>query len=277
MKRTLILLTGLLVGAGVAQAEVVADFSGSTADTTEKLFSATANGLTTAANLNAGSAGATWSNPSSSGSLNHGVLVSSGTQNGMTGNWLMIGRLGNDTASLSVAEMTLGTAVTRDGTSGLSLDLNLLGAGGQDGGLLITGFSAGGRASGSALFQAIIGFGGVWGQRDLMAATTLDTPTTIVDNNLWGIVNEQSVNIAFNLGAAGYTMTGADVGATAFNIAGGYLAGASGDLATVEFRALGSKAGAGIDNITVIPEPATIGLVAAFGGALLIIRRKLMI
>jgi hypothetical protein len=30
------------------------------------------------------------------------------------------------------------------------------------------------------------------------------------------------------------------------------------------------------DNVTVIPEPATLGMVAAFGGAILLIRRKLM-
>ncbi len=32
-----------------------------------------------------------------------------------------------------------------------------------------------------------------------------------------------------------------------------------------------------VDNITVIPEPATLGMVAAFGGGLLFIRRRLMI
>ncbi len=33
----------------------------------------------------------------------------------------------------------------------------------------------------------------------------------------------------------------------------------------------------GLDKVSVIPEPATLGMVAAFGGAILFIRRKLMI
>ena len=271
------LVAGVAMACGSAMADVVADFTGSTPDTAEAAPSATANGVTTAANLSAGSPGGTWSTPTTvSAGGTSAFLVSSGSRTGMTGNWLMIGiEPGiNDGTHVSVAELTLGSAVALDGASGISMNVNLVGAGGQPGAILVTGFSAGGRATGTALFQGVMGIGGVWGQRDLTAATTLDTAPTHVDNNLWGAVNGNSINISFNLGATGYTMTGLDIASTPFSIAGGYLG--AGDLATLEIRALGSKAAAGIDDITVIPEPATLGLVAAFGGGLLFTRRKLM-
>ena len=45
---------------------------------------------------------------------------------------------------------------------------------------------------------------------------------------------------------------------------------------TIRFEG-GTVAGMTIDEVTVIPEPATLGLVAAFGGAILFVRRKLAI
>ena len=245
------LVAGVAMACTSAMAEVLADFTGSTPDTAGTVPGvAGAIGVTPATNLNAGSPGGTWSTPTSTTTDSTGTyLVSSGAATGMTGNWLMIGRFGNDLTHESVAELTLGSAVALDGASKVSMNFLHMDAGGQDGGFTITGFSAGGRATGTALFQASIGIGGIWGQRDLNAVTSLDTAPTNLDNNLWGVANGNSINIAFNLGAAGYTMTGVDADSNPFNITGGYLG--AGDLAVLEIKAFGSKAAAGIDDITV--------------------------
>lgn len=279
MKNTLKGLTALLVGAGAAQAAVTADFGGSTADTSV-IFPTAPGGLTTEANLNAGTTGGTWGSLSASSNdqTSEGVLVSDGTQNGMTGNWLQLGVTGNDTAHLSEAALTISTPEAVNGTT-IAMDLNLLGAGGQDGTVLITGWSAGGRATGTALFQANVGVGGIWGQRDLHTLTTLDTaPGSLVDNNIWGTANANSVNLTFNLSdfASGYTITGADVASSPFSIAGGYFTDIDAlDLAVLEFRAVGSKAAIGLDNVSInaVPEPSSAALLG-LGGLSLILRRR---
>ncbi len=49
---------------------------------------------------------------------------------------------------------------------------------------------------------------------------------------------------------------------------------------TIPFETIRFEGGTGgmvVDEVSVIPEPATIGLLAAFGGGLLFIRRKLMV
>lgn len=185
----------------------------------------------------------------------HGVLVSDGIQNGMTGNWLLMGVTGNDIGHLSLATLTLDTPVAVTGTT-ISMNANLLSAGGQDGGILISGWTAGGRATGTAIFQAVIGVGGAWGQRDLNAVTTLDTaPDPKDDNNIWGGSNQNNVFLTFNLGdnASGYTMTGNIAGTTTpFSVAGGYFTDPDAlSLSVIEFQALGSKAGLGLDDLFV--------------------------
>lgn len=259
-----------------AHAAVTANFTGSTADTAETVASGTANGATTAANLNAGTTGGTWSTPTTVSGTNSAVLVSSGARDGMSGNWLMIGQPGNNAGGvnhLSVASLTLDSAVARNTGTSISMVVNHVGAGGQPGGTLITGWSAGGRASGTALFQAVIGGGGVWGQRDLNDVTVLDTPPTIDNNDIWAANNDATIN--FNLGAGGYTMTGLKSDdTTPFNIAGNYLG--TGDLAVLEFRAIDAKAFNGFDDISiaVVPEPSSAALLGLGGLALVLRRRK---
>ena len=60
----------------------------------------------------------------------------------------------------------------------------------------------------------------------------------------------------------------------AHHVAQTYNGLAAGDY-TVEFTISGGQGA--LDNASLVPEPATLGMVAVFGGALLFIRRKLMI
>ena len=279
MKYTTSAAIAALLTIGSSQAAVTANFTGSTADTTVIVPTAP-GGVTTGTNLSNGTSGGTWATPTASSTLtNESALVSSGTQNGMIGNWLLLGVTGNDTAHLSEAALTVTAPAAVTGTT-IAMDVNAIGAGGQNGGILITGWSAGGRASGTALFQASIGVGGIWGQRDLHTLTTLDTaPGSLDNNNLWGATNGNSINLTFNLSdfASGYSITGNDVSSNPFDISGSYFTDIDSlDLAVIEFRSLGSKAGLGLDNlsITAVPEPSSTALLGLGGLALILRRRK---
>ena len=274
MKSTLT-LAALICTAFSAHGAVLANFTGSTADTSALSPSATAKGVTTAANLNAGTTGGTWDAPTSTSTVNSAVLVSSGTKTGFTGNWLMMGNDNNDANHLSLATLNLTTAMTVSGTT-ITMDIYNTGAGGSAGGTLISGYNAGGVA----IFQAVVGAGGVWGQRDLQTLTTAGSSSGMVgasvngggvvaDNNIFNIA--AAVDLSFNLGASGYTITGTGNGGS-YIATGSYLGG-TGDLAKLEFRSTGSKPNLGIDNISIVPEPSAT-LLGGLGCLFLLRRRR---
>lgn len=267
------LLAASLIGSSHAALIFSSNFTGSTADTSA---TTTPSGqtVTTAANLNAGTTVGTWDAPSSTvagaSSQSSGVLVSSGISSGMTGNWLMVGGLGNTDpfgstgTQDSIARFNLSSTVSLNGTS-ISMAAKMFDTGGQPGGMFITGYDAGG----AALFQAVMGTGGTYTQGTISSMVTAGGALNNSSSQLWtnGVTN----TVDFTLGAAGYSVT-ADGGTT--TVAGSYFG--TGDLASIELHAFDSKSNFGIDNITVngVPEPSSVALLGLGGLALILRRRK---
>ncbi|NWK57334.1 PEP-CTERM sorting domain-containing protein [Verrucomicrobiaceae bacterium N1E253] len=268
MKKT---ITGTVLGAiitmGTAQSATVfsADFSGSTATTSGTAIT----GLTSASNLDAGTSPGSWSGlATSTGGTTSGIDVTSAAATAMSGNWMLIGRSTNDTSHSTTATIDLSSEILLDGAT-ISMDLNIRNSGGENGGLLVTGYTSGG----TALFTFTGGNGGSpYGQRELATSSDISGTRDNTHNNLWS-ENGDGKTINLSLAAAGYTLTG-DGGTT--NLAGSYFA--SGDLASIKIEAKGSKALWGIDNIsvagTVVPEPSSTALLGLGGIALILRRRK---
>lgn len=277
MRKTLI-MTALLVGAISAQADVTANFTGSTAVAG---FDATAGAAdSTAANLDAGTTGGTWSGISSTGADAVPTVAVVTDFRSAPGNALYIGRFGNDLTAVSTATLTFDTAQTLAGTT-VSFDGTMNYDGSQSGQMFITlmnGATAVARIGLSNDAQSGAGTVSHYSTSDQgSAAVEADffKDQTVLGSifDVWKTDNTTQANVQLNLGALDYgvSTTGADVsnlGVTGLS----YVNGAT-TFDSMIFSAEGSKASWGIDNINVIPEPATLGMVVAFGGGLLFIRR----
>ena len=276
MKNTLkyMLVAGVAMACGSAIADVTANFEGSTNRTTFAY-----DGYTSpAGNLDNGTSGGTWSGISTASTAgNATVSIRSGADSTYFGTRnLVLGlSLGvNDAAHLSKATLNFDSAETVAGTT-ISFDAEQLGAGGAPAGMYVDLYDG-------ATMVARIGLGTSAGEgRGTISHYIVDTGVTSwATGTLLGAEDavwvKTGANVSLTLGASnfGVSTTGALV--TDINSTGlAYVNGAT-TFNSIVFSAVDNKSTWAVDNITVIPEPATLGLIAAFGGGILFIRRKLM-
>ncbi|SHJ92463.1 PEP-CTERM protein-sorting domain-containing protein [Rubritalea squalenifaciens DSM 18772] len=253
-----------------------ADFSGSTTETSATNATPSGNTATTSANLNSGTSIGSWETPTTSATQDSQVLISNGSATGMSGNFLLIGA-SNNTATFgatgehnSFAELNLTSSTSLTGTS-INFDATCFNTGGQPGGMLVTGRDL----SGNAIFTIAFGNGGFYQRNDLSTVNVDVTGTSNItslgiENNLASLwpTNGTSSQVTINLDGADYT-----AGNGVSSITGSYFN--TNDLASLEFRAVDSKAQWGIDNISVtsVPEPSGVAMLG-LGAAVFLLRKR---
>ena len=255
---------------GSAQAAITANFDGSTAD-----FAA--NGVaTSAANLNLGTSGGTWSSVSTTGTAANtfaSVAAGAGANSStlpFTTNHLMFGIDNiNDQSQLSTATLDF-AAQTLDGAT-ISIDFGSLGGGGQTGGMYVDLYDG-------TTMVARIGLGSGSGGRGTVNGYTADGGTDWADGSLlwakdsiWGTDSQALVTLT--LGASDFTVGNSVAGA---DVTGNAYVNAATTFDSIVFTATDSKAGWGVDNIsiTAVPEPSSAALLGLGGLALILRRRK---
>jgi hypothetical protein len=264
---------------------IIADFESSSATA-----AATAGGYfdgsnDSAANLNLGTSGGTWSGISTS-TASGAVKVVSPARNWQnetlsnTGNMLVIGinPSSNDLTHVSTAQLTFDTAMTLAGTT-LSMDLAQLGSGGQfgqtfidlmDGGTVVARFAMGtdaGEGRGTINHYSAIGAG------------FYDNKTALgTENELWESSNQTVATVTLNLGATSFDLSTTGALVTNITTAGqglSYVNGAT-TFDGIRLSSEQSKASMAVDNISVVavPEPSSSALLGLGGLALILRRRK---
>ena len=243
-----------------AQAAVIAtaDFEGSTAGTP------TDGVATSAANLNLGSTGGTWSAISATGT-NSAVEVT-------TGNVLRFGVLaGVNSTQTSTATFNLNSAATLSGAS-ISFDYVQLGGGGQPGNVFVDVYN------GSTHVLRISGSPDAGGGRRTLSHwdSVGGTRTALASEDVFGAT--ETINVTFSLSTSdfGVATTGASNASGNFNSTGlAYINSGQTTFDKIVFTAVDNKAVATFDNLSidVVPEPSSTALLG-LGGLALILRRK---
>lgn len=145
---------------------------------------------------------------------------------------------------------------------------------------------AGNRGLNFLVFDQADVTGNRWNMRIVDADDDGDGDVQIYSGGSWaGVVGLESLvdfsavnslRVTFN----SYADTALDYdltvnGTTVTGLSGAQNAGFSG-VGAIQFEGSSSSVGYHVDNVSVIPEPATLGLFAFFGGATLFIRRLVM-
>ena len=248
-----------LLMTGVTNAAILADFTGST--TTSEAV----GNVTTPANLNAGTTGATWSDISST----DGAVTVANTRTNLTGNYLFIGRVGNSATHTSTAKITFDSAMTLSGSS-FSLDAVMADSGGQGGMGLIIQFMNAGNLVASVHF----GSDSSANRQNIAELDASGTPgSNLFSDNVWK--NGSKASVTFNFGATDYTVgvnselpLGSETSASL-----NYINAAT-QFDTIIFTADKNKASWALDNISVVPEPSSTTLLGLAGLALILRRRR---
>jgi hypothetical protein len=266
-------LVGLIAAAAPAATVFTADFTGSTAETTAP-YDGTP---TTAANLDNGTTGGSWSAVSTTSAVDNATVTVYNDAAGskMTENYLLIGiypssAAGNDSTHVSTATLNLNTAATLAGAT-ISMDVIRLGGGGQNGDIWLDLYDGT-----TQVLRLSYGNDGGTGRGTVNHWSAVGgTRTALTSEDLvWeGFVQEETV--AWNLASSSFTVGTTDTDLVLSSALDYFSGVTSTTFDKIVFSAEKSKATWGIDNITVseVPEPATMSLLA-LGGVAMLRRRK---
>ena len=243
---TLLASTALCILTNPAGA-VTADFTGSTATNLPE------GSADTPANLNLGTADATWSGISTTAGS---ISVQDATRGWMTGNHLFIGRLGNEsgTSHTTTATLDFDTAQTLDGTV-FSLATEIDNSGGQPSKGLIVDIYDG------TTLLASINFGTSTDPGYRRRIGELDASQNLVQDifgtDVWN-ANDTGATITMNFGAATYTVSAVSEidGPVGTSSALNYLNTPGTTFDKIVFTADGNKASWALDDIYVGPPLA---------------------
>ena len=144
-----------------------------------------------------------------------------------------------------------------------------------------TGFHASALVVGSGGYGTVVNSGDVhvWGDFYLDAWSAAAGHLQLNDGSFQvdGAIAAWGGAATMDLADGTFLVNGDQVASLTTWINGGSITANGGPSTIADFNLDYNTTNAGFTTLSVIPEPATLGLVAAFGGALLMIRRKLMI
>ena len=250
VKKKILIGATLLLPLFSNAATVTADFEGSTTET---------SGATTAANLNAGTSGGTWSEPVvTDGS----AYVTATDYTGMTSNCFYLGQSANSTTHASTVSFISDSVSLLDTGTTFSFDANLLGFGGGVGQIyfdIMNGSTVIARISMSPDAGGGRGILSHWNTTDTTSYGTGRTAIGGVDEDtIWTGAKAQTVTVTMTFSAGSFAVSTSG-GGTDIDVSGlEYIAGhGQASYNRVRITASQNKAAVVLDNLTFDSTVAT--------------------